>query len=80
MQEALRTRKIAQEHSVFEKALREGQAPDHKGADSFGRLAKVVKKQALEEAREAKSQKPIVNSTIQKIKRMNYKKKYNSKN
>ena len=69
MQEALRTRKIAQEHSVFEKALREGQAPYHKGADSFGRLAKIIRGKALEEARQAKSQKPIVGVAVQKLKR-----------
>ncbi len=69
MQQALRTRKIAQEHAGIEKALREGKSPDSRGADSFGRIAKAIRKQALEEARHAKSQKPIVGVAVQKLKR-----------
>ena len=73
MQQALRTKKIAQEHAIFEKTLREGKAPDLKGANSFGRLAKIVRKQALIEAREAKKQKPIVSVVGQKFKRISKK-------
>jgi len=69
MKEALRTRKIAHEHTIFEKALREGKSPDHKGADSFGRLAKIVREKALEEARQAKRQKPVASVAVQKMKR-----------
>ncbi len=69
MQKALRTRKIAQEHTTIEKAIRASKSPDQKGADSFGRIAKIIRKEALEQAREAKSQKPIVGVALQKLKR-----------
>ena len=69
MQQALRTRKIAQEHAALEKALKESKTPDYNGANSFGKIAKVVRGQALEEARYAKSQKPIVGVALQKVKR-----------